>query len=386
MDPNAISRMISLAALAGDGMLSLPLVARIFRRAAPGIRSLRAFPRPSRGRCSCSPALRCCSPVASCGSRSARRRCSAAPRSLPSLARRSCPAWPVNAAFQPKDESAPVYRLLQLNLRFDNPAPEKVLSLIGRVQPDVITLNEVSAMWSRSLHLIATATLSCRLRSTAGRRRRDPVAAAVRFGRDAAMPRRGTFAIATVDLGGRRVEVGRFICIGPGRSSRQRRSTRRAPLGRARPKRRCSPATSMPPPGAPRPADRSRAGGLRHIARHRADLALSQAARCAAAVCRPADRPGFRQGRYRGPSGEDARGRRLRPSSGAGRILAAGRRGARRRHEQCDSDRRWSSESPHRAAIRSLALAEQRSTSPRRCRLRACSTLSNSTCRASYLA
>src|SRR5262249_30866625 len=40
-----------------------------------------------------------------------------------------------------------VYRLLQLNLRFDNPGPEKVLSLIGRTKPDVIALEEVSAEW-----------------------------------------------------------------------------------------------------------------------------------------------------------------------------------------------------------------------------------------------
>src|SRR5688572_8766698 len=54
---------------------------------------------------------------------------------------------PVHAAFQPKDDASPAYRLLHMNLRFDNPEPGKVLSLIGRLRPDVVTLNEVSAMW-----------------------------------------------------------------------------------------------------------------------------------------------------------------------------------------------------------------------------------------------
>ncbi len=54
----------------------------------------------------------------------------------------------VHAAFAPRDESQPVYRLLQMNLRFDNPEPEKVLSLVGRLRPDVITFEEVSDMWA----------------------------------------------------------------------------------------------------------------------------------------------------------------------------------------------------------------------------------------------
>lgn len=49
------------------------------------------------------------------------------------------------------------YRLLHLNLRFDNATPERVLSLIGRVQPDVITLNEVSPMWAEKLGHIEAA-------------------------------------------------------------------------------------------------------------------------------------------------------------------------------------------------------------------------------------
>lgn len=39
------------------------------------------------------------------------------------------------------------YKLLQLNLRFDNATPDKVLSLVGRAGPDVIAFEEVSAAW-----------------------------------------------------------------------------------------------------------------------------------------------------------------------------------------------------------------------------------------------
>ncbi|MDI6026485.1 endonuclease/exonuclease/phosphatase family protein [Corticibacterium sp. UT-5YL-CI-8] len=47
--------------------------------------------------------------------------------------------------------SQPVYRLMQLNLRYDNTAVQEVMELIERVQPDVITLQEVSAAWRASL-------------------------------------------------------------------------------------------------------------------------------------------------------------------------------------------------------------------------------------------
>jgi len=49
------------------------------------------------------------------------------------------------------------YRLLQLNLRYDNRSPKEVLSLIGRSGADVVTLEEVSSMWRRELALIEKA-------------------------------------------------------------------------------------------------------------------------------------------------------------------------------------------------------------------------------------
>ena len=65
----------------------------------------------------------------------------------------------------------PVYRLMQLNLRFNNPEPGKVLSLVGRVRPDVLTLEEVSPMWAEKLKLLETTypyRLSCTVEGRAG--------------------------------------------------------------------------------------------------------------------------------------------------------------------------------------------------------------------------
>lgn len=64
---------------------------------------------------------------------------------------------PVHAALEAKPADRAVYRLLQINLRFDNRAPEKVLSLIGSSAPDVVTLNEVSAMWDSKIDLLKSA-------------------------------------------------------------------------------------------------------------------------------------------------------------------------------------------------------------------------------------
>ncbi len=110
----------------------------------------------------------------------------------------------------PKDEAGPVYRLLHMNLRFDNPEPGKVLSLIGRLRPDVITLNEVSAMWREKLDLLSSAypyRIVCTIENRAGgvailslRPFAEKEAARCIDG--------GTFAVATVDLGGRFLEIG----------------------------------------------------------------------------------------------------------------------------------------------------------------------------------
>lgn len=122
---------------------------------------------------------------------------------LPSLA-------PVQAAWEPKDELSPAYRLIHLNLRYDNPTPGKVLSLIGRVRPDVVTLNEVSAVWAEKLALISSAyphQVVCEIDNHAGGvaiLSLRPFAEGV----EGRCLEGGTLATATIDLGGRFIDVG----------------------------------------------------------------------------------------------------------------------------------------------------------------------------------
>ena len=115
----------------------------------------------------------------------------------------------VNAAAGVQAGERAVYRLMQLNLRFDNRAPEKVLSLIGRVQPDVITLNEVSAAWRPRLQQISAMypySVVCDGPGQSGGvaiLSRRPIA----FGGAGRCPHKGALAIAPIDFGGRRLEV-----------------------------------------------------------------------------------------------------------------------------------------------------------------------------------
>lgn len=113
----------------------------------------------------------------------------------------------VEAAFGLKAEDGAVYRLLQLNLRFDNRTPEKVLSMIGRTQPDVVTLEEVSERWNEQLARISAAyphRVACAGASTVGTvaiLSRRPFAAV-----GACRPT-GDLATAEIDLGGRTITV-----------------------------------------------------------------------------------------------------------------------------------------------------------------------------------
>lgn len=117
--------------------------------------------------------------------------------------------WPVQAGFEAKSDDQAVYRLLQMNLRFNNPTPEKVLSLIGRTNPDVITLEEVSEMWEDKFSLISSIypyRIFCPFPNGVfgvGIVSRRP------FSTDTE-PRcfgRGAMAIATVDFGGIDIDV-----------------------------------------------------------------------------------------------------------------------------------------------------------------------------------
>ncbi|WP_274424823.1 endonuclease/exonuclease/phosphatase family protein [Chelativorans sp. YIM 93263] len=101
------------------------------------------------------------------------------------------------------------YRLLQLNLRYDNRSPREVLSLIGRVAPDVITLEEVSGMWRDELGLVESAypyRIICDSPSPVG-------SVAILSRRPFLHPstarcyNRGALAIATVKFGGTAIDI-----------------------------------------------------------------------------------------------------------------------------------------------------------------------------------
>lgn len=115
----------------------------------------------------------------------------------------------VHAAFAPKDGTRAVYRLLQMNLRFDNQTPEKVLSLIGRTQPDTITFNEVSTKWLAPLDRLSAAyphRIVCK-----GTTRVGGVAILSRRPFETSVPANcfgsGSIAIASIDFGGQMVKV-----------------------------------------------------------------------------------------------------------------------------------------------------------------------------------
>lgn len=117
--------------------------------------------------------------------------------------------WSVQTAFEAKSENGAVYKLLQMNLRYNNPTPEKVLSLIGRTNPDVVTLDEVSDMWESKFSLISSIypyRIFCPFPNGVfgvGIVSRRPFAAGTEprcFGR-------GALAIASVDFGGIEIDV-----------------------------------------------------------------------------------------------------------------------------------------------------------------------------------
>lgn len=102
-----------------------------------------------------------------------------------------------------------VYRLLHMNLRYDNDTPQAALSLIGQIRPDVITLAEVSEAWRQKLTLLEASypyRILCPPPSPIG-----GVAILSRrpFSEDfePACADRGAFAHAKLDIGGRTVDI-----------------------------------------------------------------------------------------------------------------------------------------------------------------------------------
>jgi endonuclease/exonuclease/phosphatase (EEP) superfamily protein YafD len=161
---------------------------------------------------------------------------------------------PVHAGFQPVDEHLPRYRLLQLNLRYNNPEPNKVLSLIGRVRPDVITFEEVSEMWTSRLELLSATyphTIRCPYPNTvfgvAILSKRPLVA-----GSEARCDERGAFAVAPIDFGGRAVDIAAIHLSGHGRSNSHGKSVALPRRSQHLPIRHCWPETSTPRHGVPR--------------------------------------------------------------------------------------------------------------------------------------
>lgn len=101
------------------------------------------------------------------------------------------------------------YRLMQMNLRYDNTSPKKLFSLIGAMKPDVITLNEVSGMWVEQLkYLEATYPyrIICpppaRIGGVAILSRRPFLHPATVTCHD-----RGSMAVASISFGGSSVDV-----------------------------------------------------------------------------------------------------------------------------------------------------------------------------------
>lgn len=108
-----------------------------------------------------------------------------------------------------EEAAQPRYRLLQMNLRFDNPSPEQALSLIAHTRPDVITLEEVSAMWQQKLGYLASAYPYSVFCSHPGSVFGVAILSRRPFIADGApsCDPKGMMAVASVDFGGRPVDV-----------------------------------------------------------------------------------------------------------------------------------------------------------------------------------
>lgn len=110
---------------------------------------------------------------------------------------------------EPVSETNPVYRLLQMNVEFDNPTPEKVLSLIGRLRPDVVAVDEITPAWAERLRLIAAAYPQQVICPTTIPIGGVAILALRPFTGDnpSRCTDRGAFATARLDFGGRPVEI-----------------------------------------------------------------------------------------------------------------------------------------------------------------------------------
>lgn len=101
---------------------------------------------------------------------------------------------------------APIYRLLQLNVHPRNQTPDEVIALIRRTNPDFLALQEVAGQWPEKLDAIREAypyDIRCQSGSAAFFSRHPLVG-----GTQAECKANGDLAVATLDLDGRRLDVG----------------------------------------------------------------------------------------------------------------------------------------------------------------------------------
>jgi endonuclease/exonuclease/phosphatase (EEP) superfamily protein YafD len=197
------ARLVSILLFMATIVVSLPLVAGLLGRLHPSFDSFAHF------RWHLALALTGCSLLllATCfraqGVLGAVLGLAAAWTTLPGM------GWTGGVAVADDVEPGPVYRLLHLNLRFNNPDPGAVLSLIGRIKPDAITLNEVSEQWRPHLELLSamypvqTICASPRFVGGVAILTRRPLASGTSI--DCTVD--GAFAVARLDFGGRWVDI-----------------------------------------------------------------------------------------------------------------------------------------------------------------------------------
>jgi len=139
--------------------------------------------------------------------------------------------WPAAGNRAADTLPQPSYRLLHLNLRFDNPRPDLFLALLEQQKPDVVTLAEVSPGWAERLAATEAAypyRLICPERSYIG-----VVAILSRLpfaSEEARCTRGGSLAVATVDFNGRPAAVAALHLMWPWPFGQDRQVARLAPL------------------------------------------------------------------------------------------------------------------------------------------------------------
>lgn len=204
MEGSAWRKKIGMAALAAVILLSLPLLAGFFSRLHPAFDSFAHFRLHLA-------VLMALASLFLLGSRIWLEGAVALALSIGAAATTSTfmelPLVRATHAQAPNGE--PVYRLLQLNLRYDNLEPNRVLSLIGRENPDVVTLDEVSQMWQDKLALLSFAYPYRVLCPFPNGQWGVAILSKRPFaqGGEAQCYDRGSLAIAPIDFGGRPVDI-----------------------------------------------------------------------------------------------------------------------------------------------------------------------------------